>query len=55
MIFPPKLRRGDLVALVSPASPLPPDQPVEEIARAVERLGLRVRIGDSCRGAAPSG
>ena len=55
MIFSPKLRRGDLVALVSPASPLQPDQPVEEIARAVERLGLRVRIGDSCRGEAPSG
>lgn len=55
MIFPPMLRRGELVALVSPSSPLPPDQPVEAIARKVEELGYRVRIGRSCCGATPCG
>lgn len=55
MIWPPKLRKGDLVALVAPSSPLPESQPVEAIARAVEDLGFRVRIGPSCRGADPSG
>ena len=55
MIFPPKLERGDLVALVSPSSPLTADQPIETIASAVESLGFRVWIGDSCRCADPSG
>lgn len=55
MIFPPKLRKGDLVELVSPSSPLTAKQPVEAIAAAVESLGFRVRIGDSCRCADPCG
>lgn len=55
MIFPPKLRKGDCVALVSPSSPLAADQPVERVAHAVEDLGFRVRIGDSCRGADAGG
>ncbi len=47
--FPPPLRRGDLIALTAPSSPLGPDRPVEDIARQAEALGFRVRIGDSCR------
>lgn len=55
MTFPPGLERGGLVALVSPSSPLAASQPVEEIAEAVERLGFRVRIGNSCRHGDPCG
>ena len=47
---PPPLRRGDLIVLTAPSSPLGPDRPVEDVARRVEALGFRVRIGDSCRG-----
>ena len=49
MIFPPTLERGDTVLLVSPSSPLTEKQPIEDVARAVEDMGYRVRIGDSCR------
>ena len=50
MIFPPKLKKGDTILLVSPSSPLKAEEPVERIARAAEERGYRVRIGDSCRG-----
>jgi muramoyltetrapeptide carboxypeptidase LdcA involved in peptidoglycan recycling len=53
MTFPPKLKKGDTILLVSPSSPLTADQPVEEVAASVEALGFRVKIGDSCRGSAP--
>lgn len=55
MIFPPELKRGDTVLLVSPSSPLTEDQPIEKIAETVEELGFRVKIGDSCRCSTPSG
>lgn len=55
MIFPPRLKKGALVTLVSPSSPLTADQPVEQIASAVEGLGFRVRIGASCRTSTPCG
>ena len=48
MIFPCELKQGGTVLLVAPSSPLVPDQPVEAIAAAVERLGFRVVIGASC-------
>lgn len=48
-IFPPSLQPGDTVLLMSPSSPLTAEQPVEEIARRVEALGFRARIGASCR------
>ena len=48
MIFPCELRQGGTVLLVAPSSPLTADQPVENIAAAVERLGFRVVIGASC-------
>ncbi len=50
MRAPPRLKRGDRVALVAPSSPLAAAEPVEAIAAAVERLGFSVQIGDSCRG-----
>ncbi|MBD5149795.1 MAG: LD-carboxypeptidase [Oscillibacter sp.] len=56
MKFPPRLKKGDTILLVSPSSPLSASQPVEEIAAAVEDLGFSVRIGDSCRASStPSG
>ena len=48
MIFPPALRRGGRVLLVAPSSPLPECEPVEDIARAVEKLGYVPVIGQSC-------
>lgn len=55
MNFPPKLKKGDTILLVSPSSPLSADQPVEKIAANVEALGFRVKIGNSCRGSASCG
>lgn len=55
MQFPPRLKKGDTILLVSLSSPLSADQPVEAIAAAVENLGFRVKIGDSCRSSTPSG
>ncbi len=55
MKFPPKLKKGDTILLVSPSSPLSADQPVEKIAANVEALGFRVKIGNSCRGSTSSG
>lgn len=48
MIFPCELKQGGTVLLVAPSSPLTPEQPVEDIAAAVEQLGFRVVIGASC-------
>ena len=48
MIFPHELRQGGTILLTAPSSPLTPDQPVESIAEAVERLGFRAVIGASC-------
>ena len=39
MLFPKKLPRGGTVLLTALSSPLAEDQPVEEIARAVEQIG----------------
>lgn len=55
MIVPPKLRKGDTIALISPSSPLQAQEPVEAIAAGVEALGFRVWIGESCRGSGKSG
>lgn len=49
MIFPPRLCPGDTVLLTAPSSPLTPDQPIGDIADAVEGLGFRVLIGNTCR------
>ena len=38
MTFPPKLKKGDTILLISPSSPLTADQPVEEVAASVESI-----------------
>lgn len=55
MRFPKRLEKGDPILLVSLSSPLSEDQPVENIAAEVEKLGFRVKIGASCRASTPSG
>lgn len=55
MIVPPKLKKGDTIALISPSSPLAADQPVEAIAAAVEKLGYHTWIGESCRSSTSCG
>lgn len=56
MQFPSAPQAGDLIALVSPSSPLlESGVSIEEVAASVEALGFRTRIGASCRGAAASG
>ena len=55
MVFPRMPEAGGTVLLTAPSSPLSKDQPVEAIASAVEALGFRVSIGDSCRGATSRG
>ena len=55
MVFPPSVKPGDTVMLVSPSSPLVKDQPVEELARQVEALGFRVRVGASCHSSTARG
>ena len=48
MIFPKKLKPGDRVALVSPASPVPEERLAPAIA-AVEKYGLVPVVYESCR------
>lgn len=55
MRFPQRLKKGGTILLVSPSSPLSAEQPVEAVAAEVEKLGFRVKIGDSCRASTPSG
>ena len=55
MVFPPSVKPGDMVMLVSPSSPLVKDQPVEELAQLVETLGFRVRVGASCHSSTARG
>ncbi len=45
-IRPPRLREGDLVAVVAPAGPVPEER-LREGVRELERLGLRARLGAS--------
>jgi len=42
---PPRLRRGDLVGIVAPASPLPDPERLKHGIRYLERLGYRVQLG----------
>lgn len=50
MIYPPPPRPGGLIELVCPSSPLSEKERLEDIQSAVEALGFRVRLGESCRG-----
>lgn len=45
-IAPPRLRRGDLIGLVSPASTPSPDEKVHKATLYLESLGYRVRHGN---------
>ena len=49
MLFPTAPRAGELIALVSPSSPLTGEPSIEEIAASVESLGFQARIYPSCR------
>ena len=42
---PPRLRKGDLIALLSPASTPTPSEKIEGSVRYLERLGYRVVVG----------
>src|SRR5712671_1567602 len=42
ILKPPRLRRGDVIGLISPASPPLPAEKIEKGARYLERLGYRV-------------
>ena len=55
MLFPKPLKTGDTILLIAPSSPLSEDQSAGAIASAVEDLGFRVRVGDSCRGSTARG
>jgi len=44
-VRPPRLRRGDVIGLVSPASPPQSPDRVEKSVRYLERLGYRVQLG----------
>ncbi|PYM09825.1 MAG: hypothetical protein DME18_17385 [Verrucomicrobia bacterium] len=45
ILHPPRLRRGDVIGLISPASaPLPPEK-IDKGARYLEGLGYRVKLG----------
>lgn len=47
ILKPPPLKEGDLVALVSPAGPLPDDGVLKACAAALEQFGLRVQVGSA--------
>lgn len=46
LLKPRALRRGDLIALVSPASPIADPSRIEKAVRYLEGLGYRVRTGE---------
>jgi muramoyltetrapeptide carboxypeptidase len=45
-IRPPRLRRGDVIGLVAPASPPQSPDRIEKSVRYLEALGYRVKVGD---------
>ena len=46
MVFPPKLKKGDTIGLVAPASPIPKEN-ITKCKEAIESLGYKVVMGDS--------
>ena len=44
-VRPPRLRRGDLIGIVAPASPARKPEQIERGVRYLEGLGYRVRVG----------
>jgi len=47
VIRPPRLRKGDLIGVVAPASPIADAGRIEQGVRYLERLGYRVCVGES--------
>lgn len=48
MVFPERLEKGDLVALVSPSSPTTPER-VDACAELIRGMGYEVLVGSSCK------
>ena len=46
ILKPPRLRRGDVIGLISPASTTLPTEKIEKGARYLEGLGYRVKLGE---------
>jgi len=46
ILKPPRLRRGDVIGLISPASTPLPTEKIEKGARYLEGLGYRVKLGE---------
>ena len=46
VLKPPRLRRGDVIGLISPASTPLPTEKIEKGARYLEGLGYRVKLGE---------
>jgi len=46
ILKPPRLRRADVIGLISPASPPLPAEKIEKGARYLEGLGYRVKLGE---------
>jgi muramoyltetrapeptide carboxypeptidase len=49
ILKPPRLRRGDVIGLIAPASPPMPADRIEAGVRYLERLGYRVKLGRHVR------
>lgn len=45
ILKPPRLRRGDTIGLISPASPPSSQEKIEKSVRYLEQLGYRVKVG----------
>src|SRR5712671_3260543 len=48
-IKPPRLNRGDTIALVAPASAPPDPKAIERSVEALERLGFKVKLAPNVR------
>src|SRR5881628_2747070 len=46
ILKPPRLRRGDVIGLITPASPPSDSRKVERAVRYLEKLGYRVAVGE---------
>jgi muramoyltetrapeptide carboxypeptidase len=49
IILPPKLQKGDLVALMAPAGAIFNDDTVSKATAAVEAMGFRVKVGETAK------
>ncbi|HTF06261.1 MAG TPA: LD-carboxypeptidase [Bacteroidia bacterium] len=49
IILPPKLQKGDLVALMAPAGAIFNDDTVPKATAAVEAMGFRVKVGETAK------